>query len=88
MKNTYNVSIHFLGRDYREPLKLAVKAQYRGEVLGLAIRKAFGKGRQQFGWHSEGGGRGYLTEPSSQYSSAVSIVSGLLRVDVAPCPKP
>lgn len=84
MKTTYNVSIHFLGRDYQEPIKLTVKARYRGEVLGLAIRKAFRKGRKQFGWHSEGGGRGYLTEPSSQHSSAVSIVSGPLRVDVAP----
>ena len=80
----YTVSIHFLGRAFRPAVELSIKAHSSCEAHTIAISKTFGQGRRQFGWHPEGGGRGYLTSSCRTDPSAVSIASGLLRIDVTP----
>ena len=80
----YTVSIHFLGRAFRPAVELSIKAHSSCEAHTIAISKAFGQGRRQFGWHPEGGGRGYLTSSCRTDPSAVSIASRLLRIDVTP----
>ena len=76
----YTISIHFLGRAFRPAVELSIKADSSCEAHTIAISTTF----CQFGWHPEGGGRGYLTSSCRTDPSAVSIASGLLRIDVTP----
>ena len=56
---TYTVSIQFLGRAFRPAVELSIEAEHPYEAHTIAIRKTFGRGRRQFGWFPQGGGRGY-----------------------------